>query len=353
VDPISHVIFGQTLVTAVGRHPAMVRGRTLAAILGALAPDIDALLMPFGWDLYLRAHEVGTHTIAGSVVLACLVALLVQLFQAGGVARVWRARRSRFIDLLWPAWLGCLSHVALDIVSGAQVRVAWPIGGGRISLPLVAMAEPWLIAIFAAGAAAMALARHRRRRAAGAVLVIAAAFLGVKSIQLTRALPTLAAAADAPVVARVIEARWASLADWYVFERQPERLRQWHIRAGAAPTLLLSWPVVAESPLVAQSRGLDTVSNFLAVHELGFAAELRQGDGGTRVLWSDIRYCWRPDAAAAADANLEPVVTTDTSAEPSRLVCGLWFGGTFDENGHPLKQLVKVGGWWQARAPAP
>jgi membrane-bound metal-dependent hydrolase YbcI (DUF457 family) len=341
MDPISHVIFGQTLVTAVGRHPTMIRGRTLAAILGALAPDIDALVMPFGWDLYLRAHEIGTHTIAGGLVLACLVALLVRLF----------ARRSRFIDLLWPAWLGCLSHVALDIVSGAQVRVAWPFGGGRISLPLVAMAEPWLIAIFVAGAAVMAMARHHRRRAAAAVLVIAGGFLGIKSSQLARALPTLAA--DAPVMAQVIEARWASLTDWYVFERQPGRLRQWQIRAGGVPTLLLSWPVVAESPLVARSRGLDTVNNFLAVHELGFASELRQGDGATRVLWSDLRYCWRPDAAAAADANLEPVVTATTSAETARLVCGLWFGGTFDENGHPLKQLVKVGGWWQARAPTP
>jgi membrane-bound metal-dependent hydrolase YbcI (DUF457 family) len=298
--------------------------------------------MPFGWDVYLRAHEIGTHTIAGGLVLASLVALLVRLF----------ARHSRFIDLLWPAWLGCLSHVALDIASGAQVRAAWPLAGGRISLPLVAMAEPWLIAIFVAGAAAMALARHRRRRVAAAVLVIVAGFLGIKSIQLARALPTLAAA-DAPAVAQVIEARWASLTEWYVFERQAERLQQWQIRAGGDPTMLLSWPVVAESPLVARSRGLGTVDNFLAVHELGFASELRQADGGTRVLWSDIRYCWRPDAAAAADPDLEPVVTADAAAEPARLVCGLWFGGTFDENGRQLKQLVKVGGWWQARAAAP
>jgi membrane-bound metal-dependent hydrolase YbcI (DUF457 family) len=343
VDPVSHAIFGQTLVTAVGRHPAVIRGRTIAAVLGALAPDIDAVLMPFGWDRYLRGHEIGTHTIAGSIVLACLVAALVRVF----------ARRSRFIDLLWPAWLGCLSHVALDIMSGAQVQIAWPLGDGRISLPLVAMAEPWLVAIFVAGAIGVALAQARRRRAAAAVLVIVGIFLGLKSIQLARALPTLAAlVADAPVEAQVIEARWASLSDWYVFDRQPGRLRQWEIRAGGAPMLMQSWPVNADSALIAESRGLDTVHNFLAVHDLGFASEERQADGGTRVLWSDLRYCWRPDAAAAADPDLEPVLTTTTAAETAHIACGLWFGGIFDRDGQPLKQLVKVGGWWQTRAPA-
>jgi membrane-bound metal-dependent hydrolase YbcI (DUF457 family) len=344
MDPISHVLFGQTLVTAVGRPPAATRARSTAAVLGALAPDADAVLMPFGWDIYLRGHEIGTHTVAGSLVLACLVAVLLRMFTRG----------MRFTDLWWPAWLGCLSHILLDIVSGARIQIAWPLPLGHVSLPLVAMAEPWLVAILVIGASAMAWLRLRRRGTAVAVLGLVGAFLVFKSIQLARALPTIAAsAADAPVRSRVLEARWASLTEWYVFERQPDLLRQWAVRTGAAPRLLLSWPVVAESELVTRSRSLDAVRNFLAVHDLGFAAEVAQMDGTTRVLWSDLRYCWRPDSGAAADPDLARVLTTSSPAGPARMACGLWFGGSFDRDGRPLSQLVKVGGWWQTRPPAP
>jgi membrane-bound metal-dependent hydrolase YbcI (DUF457 family) len=307
MDPVSHAIFGQTLVTAIARHPAATRARSLAAVLGALAPDTDAVLMPFGWDIYLRGHEIGTHSIAGSLVLAGLVALLVT-----GISRP-----SRFTDLWWPAWLGCLSHISLDIVSGARIRVAWPLPGGHLSLPLVAMADLWLIAIFTAGAIAMILKRPRRRRVAATVLAIVAVFLGFKSVQMVRSLATLpSATTGAPVLAHVVEARWASLSEWYVFERQPDLLRQWAIRAGAAPRLLLSWPIGAESPAVGASRAVDTVQNFLAVHDLGLAAELRRGDEAVRVLWSDIRYCWGPDSAAAGDPGLEPILTAATADGP-------------------------------------
>ena len=46
------------------------------------------------------------------------------------------------------------------------------------------------------------------------------------------------------------------------------------------------------SPIVEASKSLDTVKNFLRVHELGFAITAATENGGTRVLWSDIRYCW-------------------------------------------------------------
>jgi membrane-bound metal-dependent hydrolase YbcI (DUF457 family) len=344
VDPVSHAIFGQTLVTAVGRQPALIRGRTVAAVLGALAPDIDALLMPFGWDLYLRAHEIGTHSLVGTVVLAGLLTVLVGVF----------VPTSRFADLLWPAWLGCVSHLALDIVSGARIRIAWPALDAHVTLPLVAMAEPWLVAIFLAGAIAMGLSRRRRRQSAVAVCAIVVLLLAAKSVALSWALATLPPpAAGAPVLARVIEARWASVAEWNVFDRQPDMLRQWTIRADGTPMPVLSWPVVGESGLVSESRSFDTVKNFLRAHDLGFAARLPADDGGTRILWSDLRYCWRPDSAAAADATLEPVLTSDTPAGVVRLACGLWFGGRFDRDGRPVTQLVKVGGWWQTRAPAP
>ena len=44
-----------------------------------------------------------------------------------------------------------ISHLGLDLVSGARIRVGWPFVQQRVSLPLVAMADPWLIGICVAG----------------------------------------------------------------------------------------------------------------------------------------------------------------------------------------------------------
>ena len=74
MDPVSHASFGRTLVAALGTHQASsdrpVRGTVVAAVLGALSPDIDSIVMPFGWDRYLRVHETATHS-AGDHVAAC------------------------------------------------------------------------------------------------------------------------------------------------------------------------------------------------------------------------------------------------------------------------------------------
>jgi hypothetical protein len=177
-----------------------------------------------------------------------------------------------------------------------------------------------------------------------------AAFLGVKAVLLTQARLPDVSGEQGPVLTRIIEARWASLTEWLVFDRRADTLTQWQIGAGRPPILLLSWPVVADSPLVRDSRSLGTVRNFLDVHELAFAGEVPAADGGSEVLWSDLRFCWRP-GFDGSEAGPNPVLTAITPAGPQRIACGLWVGGAFDRNGRVLRQLVKVGGWWQTRAP--
>jgi len=297
--------------------------------------------MPFGWDRYLRAHEIGTHALAGSLLIAGAVALIVRAF----------ARDSRTSDLFAAAWLGCLSHIALDVLSGARIQIGWPLVYGRVSLPLVAMGEPWLLAIFVAGAVALAMSWRRPRGTAIAVMAGVAAFLGVKAVLLAQASPPdSSGGVQGPVLTRIVEARWASLTEWFVFDRRPDTLTKWQIGGGRPPILLLSWPVVAESPRIRDSRSLGTVRNFLDVHELAFAGVVPAADGGSQVLWSDLRFCWRP-GMAGDEAGLDPVLTASTPAGPVRIACGLWFGGAFDRNGRVLTQLVKVGGWRQTRAP--
>ena len=109
--------------------------------------------MPFGWDIYLRVHEVGTHTAIGTAACGLLTGSVVSLF----------ARRVQLWTLAGAAWVGAMSHVLLDLVSSARIRVLWPFDDRTVSLPLVAMADPWLAALLIAGVSATMLARARRR----------------------------------------------------------------------------------------------------------------------------------------------------------------------------------------------
>src|SRR5436190_5895131 len=133
MDPLSHVVIGRALTAALKDEPRRFgRGVGAAAVLGALSPDVDSLLIPFGWDIYLRAHEIGTHALAGGVLVACASAGIVRAFTS----------RSRYLPLAVGATAGAMSHLALDVLSGARIRLAWPFADGRVSIPVMAMADP-------------------------------------------------------------------------------------------------------------------------------------------------------------------------------------------------------------------
>lgn len=332
MDPLSHVIFGRTLI-ALDRHGRFGSGTTAAAALGAVAPDIDAITIWRGWDVYLRVHEMGTHSIAGSLAVASATATLVYMVKRG----------RRYAALFLAAWIGTLSHVMFDLVSGASIKVGWPLVQGRLSVPLVAMADPWLIAICIAGATGFWVLRRRMFRVAATVVAAIAVFLALKGVLMAIAVPQWADATGTDtIVHHAIEASWSSLTKWNVFDRTPLALRMWRVDALAdRATLLHTYPLHADAPIVDASRSLDTVRNFLGTHELGFAVATALENGDTRVLWSDIRYC-----TAGSD------IGTD-SAGGTPVTCALWFGGTFDREGRPLTQIVRVGAWLQTRPAGP
>jgi len=344
LDPASHVIFGRTLVALddgrLGRRAA------IAAVAGALAPDVDAVLMPVGWDIYLRAHEVGTHSIAGSLPGAIIVGILVHHFatrrrRVAGFRISEEPRISRIaghpVAPIAAAWIGSLSHLLLDVLSGATIQPGWPLFAGKISVPLFAMADPYAIAIFAGGGLAHAARRRSHRVTAAGVLAATTAFFLIKAALLAAALSAPLPSSHTVTSTQVVEARWGTLHEWQVFDRAAGTLRQWRVDVAGRQTLLFERPVPpTESGLVHDSRRLTTVRNFLAVHDLNFAVEVANPEG-TQVLWSDIRFC---RADRRGQANLTPID------------CALWFGGLFDRRGQVIRELVKVGGWLQTRAPA-
>jgi membrane-bound metal-dependent hydrolase YbcI (DUF457 family) len=328
MDPVSHVVFGRTLIAALERpdRPRFGPAAGAAAILGALSPDVDSVLMPVGWDVYLRFHEIGTHSILGAILVGAAAAAVVRLF----------AGRATYRALAAAAIVGAFSHLVFDVLSGARLHAAWPFDNTRVSFPLVAMADPWLIAILATGSIVMWMKRRSIRRPAVALLAALAMFLSIKGVLYRRALAaTTGDSRTASVASRVIEARWGSWSEWLVFDRGMTALQAWRVNGwNETIDLELSWPMTRESTLITASRSLDTVRNFLNVHDLGFAIE-QPSATETTVLWSDVRYCSQQ-------------VPGDRT-----IACGLWFGGVVSPSGQPIRELVKLGMWTQTRKRVP
>ena len=86
MDPVSHVAFGRTLMALDSRR-TLGPGAIAACVLGSLAPDLDAVFMPIGWDIYLRHHQGGTHSLIGSIACAALTAAVVRPLR--NAAAIW------------------------------------------------------------------------------------------------------------------------------------------------------------------------------------------------------------------------------------------------------------------------
>lgn len=329
MDPLSHLALGASL-GALTAGEARIRGVVPAAVAGSLIPDLDAVVMPFGWDRYLRIHEIGTHSLPGTMICALAAALLVRQHTRG---LEWRR-------LLLAAWLGAAAHVLLDLVSSARIRALWPIVDRQFSIPLVAMADPWLAAILAVAIPALWLAGPARRGSVAVVLCVALGLLGVKAVRGRAAVAQYLESTAAPET-YFVEARWASLNEWHVFDRRGGAVRQWRAGPGGVQ-LVTAWNIAPEAGIETASRRLESVRNFVGVHQLAFPVAVDTADG-TTVLWSDPRFCWRPTGDTW---RLDPIIARADGA----MSCVVWAGGDFDRRGTALRQVVHVFGFTQTRA---
>lgn len=332
MDPLTHIVVGRAVVAAGDRDGPPLRGVAWSAGLGALSPDIDSIVAFGGWDRYVRIHEAGTHSLAGAIVMAAATAWVV-----GGIVRL-RGGTTRTMTLFAAAAAGALSHLILDVACGGRVEPAWPFVRTRITVPLVAMADPWFIAICVAGLAARWPMRVPLGRVSRAIVAATVVLLAAKGALLARA----ARSSPVPVTLQAIDPHWGSLTDWSIFARTSDEVRAWTISGLGGPAReSLSHHRTADTELIRASYSLDTVQNFLSVHEFTFPIERSETGGRAEALWSDLRYCWPTQQDDAA-----PFRAGEATS------CAVWAGGLFDASGRALMQLVKIGTLVQTR-PAP
>ena len=329
MDPVSHVTFGRTLV-ALDRRRTLGPGAIAACVLGSLAPDVDAVFMPIGWDIYLRRHQGGTHSLIGAIACAALTATVVRL----------QSKRGHYRSLLLAAWAGAMGHLLLDVMSGADVRFFWPMGPA-VAVPLFAMADPWLGGVLALGFLALVVRKSNSGRMAVAILIAVTVLAGVKAALYARA-QGRHDPSDASVQFRRAEAEWGSLTRWITYETRVDAVDSRRVSAmTGSVTPLIHVRRGLEDPLVVRSRELKTVQNFLAAHGATFAIVI--GTERPQVLWSDLRYCGPLEKRSAPWAPI-------TLGSGSPVSCALWFGGEFDSaSGVPTESIVYVGHLVQRR----
>ena len=317
MDPVSHAALGRTLIALDRRH-RLGRGAAAASIVGSLCPDVDLLRALQGWDVYLRAHQAGTHALAGAVGCGLLTATAVRV----------SVRGSRWAALAVAATAGALGHVLLDLAAGADIRPWWPLSNLDVTWPLFAMADPWLLGVFAIALAA--LWRRRSRPIAVTALAIVAAMCGAKAVLFDRA-----AAIDRRAVplarARRADAVFGSWAQWTFFHAGDDRVDRWTVdavRGTAERAFSLDRNLI--DTRVRQSLPLPTIVNLRAAHDITLARVRPQRDGGYELMWTDLRYC------AAALEGSDPL-------------CGVWVGGEYSAGGQPLAAFARVGNLVQRR----
>jgi membrane-bound metal-dependent hydrolase YbcI (DUF457 family) len=339
LDPLSHLLFARLLADLRDERTA-TRGVIAATTLGGITPDVDIALIARGWDVYLRWHEAGTHSLVGTFVTAVLAAAVVRRFSDGPS---WPA-------LIAGAWIGTLSHVFFDLVSSATVQPLWPITTWRASAPIVAMADPLAIACVLAGAFALYVWPRAPRTAGAVTLALLALVFGAKLMTRAWATDAYREAAGASVTERVTEATWGDWRTWKFFDRTRDgQVRAWRVDGWTGDvTLRFARDAQHDVAFARRSRlQFATARNFADTHEFAFAtAEPREG--GRVVFWSDPRFCW------SADEDVDPqegVPHQDVRPPSTPVRCAMWFGGSLDPAGRPVEALVWLGGHLQRRAP--
>jgi membrane-bound metal-dependent hydrolase YbcI (DUF457 family) len=336
VDALSHLAFGRALVAFTHCRPTgtartfRTRPLTAALIIGTIAPDADAILMPFGWDRYLVSHERGTHTLLGAIAMAALLATLLRFV----IQPLLKRPRTPWRLLWFSAIVGCLSHLLLDGLCGGSLHPLWPLLDARMSLPLVAMADPLLAVPLLLFLIATFIWRRYAFTLALAVTIVMTIVIGAKIVSRQLALRAYDRNVAMPAAAanRTIEASWGSLTQWYVYDRVDSRVRAWSVDASTGHVALYTERATAPSSspihtrLLKAADQLDTVRRARALFDFTFPELLPHEDGSVDVLWSDIRFC--------------------------RLTaCDLRFGGRFDTSGRALEQVVLIGTVRQTRKP--
>lgn len=155
MDPLAHTLFGASMAEAgLKRKTAMA---TATLIIGANAPDIDAIAMLISNDYALFFRRGWTHGILALMIWPFL--LTGMMIGIDRLIEKWMQRRNRVREgppmrplmLLGIAFLGVLSHPLLDLLNTYGVRLLMPFNDTWFYGDTLFIIDPWFWLLTGAG----------------------------------------------------------------------------------------------------------------------------------------------------------------------------------------------------------
>jgi inner membrane protein len=153
VEILTHALLA--LILARVGQKLLPRYGTAMLVASGVAADLDFLSYFGGPSAYLRFHRGVLHSVLGSVVLVCALALVFWV-----VARRMAAKNSAlslphlsFLSAAGGCGVGVVVHLLFDLASGIGVRLLWPFREKWTGWDLVSALDPWILVVLVLGLA--------------------------------------------------------------------------------------------------------------------------------------------------------------------------------------------------------
>jgi inner membrane protein len=154
VEILTHALIA--LILARAGQKLLPRHGAAMLVAGGVAPDLDFLSYFAGPSAYLRFHRGVLHSIPGSVVLVCALALIFWVDARRRVAAnnsALNLPRLSFVAAVGVCGVGVLVHVLFDLASGIGVQLLWPFREKWSAWDLVSTLDPWVLVVLVLGLA--------------------------------------------------------------------------------------------------------------------------------------------------------------------------------------------------------
>ena len=142
MDPIAHTLVGASLAETPLKRLSALAAPTL--ILGANAPDIDALTIFLDRDISLGFRRGWTHGILAIVFLPLIVTGLMLLLNRIANYCQRQPPRIRVAPLIVLSYIGVLTHPVLDWLNTYGIRLLMPFDGQWFYGDTLFIIDPWI-----------------------------------------------------------------------------------------------------------------------------------------------------------------------------------------------------------------
>jgi len=153
VEILTHALIALTLARA-GQKLLPRYGLAMLVVPG-VAADLDFLSYFGGPSAYLRFHRGVLHSVLGSVVLVCVLALVFWAVARRAAAKnsALNLPRLSFLSAAVVCGVAVAVHLLFDLASGIGVQLLWPFREKWTAWDLVNALDPWVLVVLVLGLA--------------------------------------------------------------------------------------------------------------------------------------------------------------------------------------------------------